>query len=94
VLSRVQLIREEDAHQNLVTAHDTESESWGRSTELDDACDSITDQVKFSDTVEGWQSAYFYIDANYGIFSAQMISKCHFCHLNALIEQRSEVDQI
>ena len=54
MLSRVQLIREEDAHQNLVTAHDTESESWGRSTELDDACDSITDQVKFSGTVEGW----------------------------------------
>jgi hypothetical protein len=54
-LSRVKLIRETDAHANLVTAHDTERESWGRSTELDDACDFITDQVKFSGTVDGWE---------------------------------------
>ena len=54
-LSRVKLIREADAHGNLITAHDSERESWGRATRLDDACDFITDQVKFSGTVDGWE---------------------------------------
>lgn len=54
-ISRVTLIRDLDAHGNLVTAHDSERESWGRSTQLDDVCDFITDQVKFSGTVDVWE---------------------------------------
>jgi hypothetical protein len=51
VLGRISLIRRTDAYGHLVTAHDTERESWGGLSQADAACDFISDQVKFRDAV-------------------------------------------
>ncbi|MBT4136276.1 MAG: DUF5060 domain-containing protein [Candidatus Latescibacteria bacterium] len=59
-LSRIALIREVDGYGNLITAHDTERESWGKETVVDAACDFVSDQVKFGGTVEGWEMASAY----------------------------------
>ncbi len=48
-LGRIALIRRTDAYSHLVTAHDTERESWGGLSQADAACDFISDQVKFRD---------------------------------------------
>jgi hypothetical protein len=48
-LGRIALIRRTDAYGHLVTAHDTERESWGGLSQADAACDFIADQVKFRD---------------------------------------------
>lgn len=56
-LSRIALIRKHDGYGNLITAHDTERESWGKETVVDAACDFISDQVKFGGTVNGWEMA-------------------------------------
>ena len=56
-LSRIALIRKQDGYGNLITAHDTERESWGKETVVDAACDFVSDQVKFSGTVDGWELA-------------------------------------
>jgi hypothetical protein len=51
VLGRISLIRRNDAYGHLVTAHDTERESWGGLSQADAACDFIADQVKLRDPV-------------------------------------------
>ncbi len=44
-LSRMQLIRSQDAYRHLLTAHDVESHSQGRNHPIDDICDYVSDQV-------------------------------------------------
>ena len=44
-LSRIELIRKLDAYGHLVTAHDTETGSWARTSFADQGCDFLCDQI-------------------------------------------------
>lgn len=59
-LSRIALIKASDGYDHLITAHDSERESWGKETAVDAVCDFISDQVKFGGTVDGWEMASAY----------------------------------
>jgi len=59
-LSRIALIQKVDGYNNLITAHDSERESWGKETTVDAVCDFISDQVKFGGTADGWALASAY----------------------------------
>jgi hypothetical protein len=53
-LSRIQLIRQADVYQHLITSHDSEQESWGKASVVDEACDFLSDQVKFRGATDDW----------------------------------------
>ena len=59
-LSRIEWIQKVDGYDHLITAHDSERESWGKETAVDAVCDFISDQVKFGGTVDGWELASAY----------------------------------
>jgi hypothetical protein len=44
-LSRIALIRNNDAYDHLVTVHDPEGSSHSRYSEVDEACDFVSDQI-------------------------------------------------
>jgi hypothetical protein len=48
-ISRIRLIRETDAYDHLVTVHDSETGSAARSSEADDECDFVSDQIHLKD---------------------------------------------